>query len=150
MIEPLTQSSKEAFGFKVTGMLTADDMVGVGQCIEAQIAANGMPIGLLVDLSEMQGATWAARWEEMRFLQTHSDRIVRLAVVSDDQWEDIKEMTLVATAAMQAETRYFLSTEALHAWHWAKHGDPGEGVPVRVMYPGKGLFGDYTPEYVGI
>jgi hypothetical protein len=70
--------------------------------------------------------------------------------VSDDQWEDIKEMTLVATAAMQAETRYFLSTEALHAWHWAKHGDPGEGVPVRVMYPGKGLFGDYTPEYVGI
>jgi hypothetical protein len=150
MVEQLVASSKGAFGFEVSGTLTAEDVAGISQRIEAAIAESGMPIGLLIDLTAMQKATWVARWEEMRFLQTHSDHIARLAVVSDDQWEDIKEMTVVATAAMQAETRYFLSNERLHAWHWAKHGQPGEGIPVRVLYPGKGLFGDYTPEYVGI
>jgi hypothetical protein len=25
-----------------------------------------------------------------------------------------------------------------------------ESMPIRVMYPGKGLFQDYTPEYIGL
>ena len=150
MIERLKESHGPAIGFSVTGQLTADDMAGIAQQLELAIAEQKKPIGLLADLSAMHGATWAARWEEMRFLQRHSDHVARMAVVSNDKWEDISEMVIVATAAMQAETRYFMSNEIHHAWHWIKRGDPGEGQPVRVMYPGKGLFGDYTPEYVGL
>lgn len=150
MIERLAESNNVAYGFKVVGQLTAEDMVALGEQIDAVIAARGMPIGLLVDLSAMQGATWAARWEEMRFLQKHTDFIARMAVVSDDQWEELREQAMVATAVLQAQTQYFHSNERSHAWHWAKMGDTGPAVPVRVMYEGKGLFSDYTPEYVGI
>jgi hypothetical protein len=53
-------------------------------------------------------------------------------------------------ALLQAETRYFHSSELLHAWHWVKMTRLDEGVPIRIMYPGRGLFQDYTPEYVGL
>ena len=150
MIERLTESNERAFGFKVTGKLSAEDVAGISQQIDRVIAAQRKPIGILADLSSMHGATWAARWEETRFLQHHTNSIARLAIVSDDEWEQVKETTTVAAASLQAETLYFHSAEMHHAWHWAKMAQRDETMPVRVMYPGKGLFQDYTPEYVGI
>jgi hypothetical protein len=37
-----------------------------------------------------------------------------------------------------------------HAWHWVRMNKTNEQMPMRVMYPGRGLFQDYTPEYMGI
>ena len=150
MIEQLTGTRFPAFGFKVTGQLTADDVHALSQQIEFFIAEHKKPFGLLADISEMHGATWAARWDEMRFLQHHTNHIARMAVVANDGWQEVSEVILVATAALQAETRYFNAHELTHAWHWVRMSGSDEGMPVRVMYPGKGLFGDYTPEYVGI
>lgn len=150
MIERLKGSHGLAFGFNVTGTLTSDDVADLSHQIEQFIAEHKKPVGLLADLSAMHGASWAARWDEMRFLQRHTDQIARMAVISNDQWQELSEMVLVATAALQAETLYFHSSEILHAWHWAKMSKLDERAPVRVMYPGKGLFKDYTPEYVGL
>jgi hypothetical protein len=150
MIEKLKESRGPAFGFKVTGKLTADDMASLAREIDLALAEYQKPIGVLADLSEMHGATWAARWDEMRFLQSHTDHIARMAVVSDDEWEEIAERSLIATAALQAETLYFQTSEIRHAWAWVRMKKRDEGMPVRVMYPGKGLFQDYTPEYVGL
>jgi hypothetical protein len=150
MIEQLKESHGAAIGFKVTGKITAEDIQSVIQQIDHAIAAHKKPIGLLIDLTEMEGATWAARWAEMRFLQHHSDHIARLAVISNDGWEVISEMILVATAALQAETLYFLAPEIIHAWHWVKMNKLDESIHLRTMYPGKGLFKNYTPEYTGL
>ncbi len=150
MIERLTPNSERALGFKVTEELSVQDVANISQQIDAAIAAQKGPIGLLADLSGMHGATWAARWEEMRFLQRHTASIARLAIVSDDEWEQVAETTMVTAASLQAETLYFHSSEMEHAWHWAKMTLRDEAMPVRVLYPGKGLFQDYTPEYMGI
>lgn len=151
MIETLPQSTPPAFGFKVTGQLTADDITSLAALIDAAIAANhDKPIGLLSDITAMHGATWAARWDELHFLHHHSDFIARFAVVCDLDWQQVSEMAVNTVGGMQAETRYFLSSELDHAWHWARMGPHDDRVPVRVLYPGVGLFGDYTPEYVGI
>ena len=147
MILKLKESHGRAFGFKVTETFTADDIRDISKQIDITIAGNKKPIGIVADLSEMHGATWAARWEEMRFLQRHTDSIARLAIVSNDKWEEIAEMTAVAAAALQASTLYFLSSEIRHAWHWARMAVGEEAMPVRIMYPGKGLFQDYTPEF---
>jgi hypothetical protein len=120
MIERLKESGGPAFGFKVTGPLTSEDVAVIAPQIEFAISSHKTPIGLLADLSDMQGASWSARWEEMRFLQRHTTRISRMAVVSDSKWEEIAEMIVVASAVLQAETLYFHSTEILQAWHWAK------------------------------
>ena len=150
MIKNFEESRGPAFGFKVIGKLSADDIVDLSEKIDKAIASHGAPIGLLADLSQMEGASWAARWEEMRFLQRHSESIARMAVISDVEWQEIAEMVLVATAALQAQTLYFHSSEIHHAWHWVKMGKLDDFIPVRLMYPGKGLFHDYTPEYMGI
>jgi hypothetical protein len=102
MIEKLDESHGPAFGFKVKGKLTADDISDISTQLDFAIAQHKKPLGILADLSGMHGATWAARWEEMRFLQRHTDHIARLAVVSDNKWEEIAEMTAVATAAKTA------------------------------------------------
>jgi hypothetical protein len=151
MIEALQQSSPAAFGFKVTGKLTADDLAAIAPHIEAAIASNhGKPIGLLADLTTMHGATWSARWDELHFLRHHTDHIARFAIVCDIDWQQVSEMAVNTVAGIQAETRYYLSTELAHAWQWARSGPDDDGIPARVLYPGRGLFGDYTPEYVGI
>ncbi len=150
MIEQLKESGGPAFGFKVTGRLMPVDVADLGVRIEAAIAAHKHPIGILADVSEMHGASWAARWEEMRFLERHRDHIARMAVVCNDEWQEISEMVLVATSFLQAETVYCKPSDIAHAWHWVKMQQKDEPMPLRVMYPGKGLFQDYTPEYVGL
>jgi hypothetical protein len=150
MIEQLRESRGSAFGFKVIGTLTAEDITELAEQIESSIAANKRPIGLLADLSEMHGATWSARWDEMRFLQHHTEHIARIAVICNDEWQEVSEMMLIATAFMQAETIYCRVSEIHHAWHWVRMNAMDERMPIRVMYPGRGLFQDYTPEYVGL
>lgn len=59
-------------------------------------------------------------------------------------------MVLVASAALQAQTLYFTSSEISRALHWVKMLRRDEEMPVRIMYPGHGLFQNYAPEYVGI
>jgi len=150
MIERLKESRESAVGFKIIGKLTAEDTASLSQQIEFAMSLHKRPLGILADLSEMQGASWAVRWQEMRFLQRHSNHIARMAVICNDPWQEISEMVLVATAVLQAETLYFHSSEILHAWHWVKMNKLDEGLPTRILYPGKGLFQDYTPEYMGI
>jgi len=47
---------------------------------------------------------------------------------------------------IQAETRYYPSSEILHAWHWVKSGDAGS-VPGRTILPKGSLMSGYVPEY---
>lgn len=150
MIEKLIETRGPAYGFAVSGLLTLEDMASLTEQLDHAIGKSTKPIGLLMDLSKMAGADWPARWEEMRFLQKHSDHIARFAVIGMSDWEEIASMVLVATAALQAQTLYFRESEILHAWHWVKMGSHDEEMPQRVMYPGHGLFENYTPEYMGI
>lgn len=150
MIEKLQESHGVAYGFKVTGQLTLNDVVDLSEQINLIFGDHEKPMGLLADISDMQGADWTARWEEMRFLQHHTDHIARFAVICRDEWQELKEVVLVATAVLQAETRYFLPSEIHHAWHWVKMNKLDTSMPVRIIHPGKGLFQNYTPEYMGI
>jgi hypothetical protein len=151
MIETLKESHGPAFGFKVVGNLTTGDVAELVTRIDAAIASHGgKPIGLLADLTEMEGASWAARWGEMHFLHRHSYFIARMAVISDIDWQEVAEMVVATASGLEAETRYFHSTEIAHAWHWVRMHPHDQGMPARIMYTGTGLFADYTPEYVGI
>jgi hypothetical protein len=150
MITLLPESTRQAIGFSVSGALTADDVAELTKHIDNAIQGTKKPIGLLVDLSQMDGSTWAARWNEMRFLHQHSDGIARIAIICHDKWEELAEMVVVATAFMSAETIYCDSSQVHHAWHWVKMNPFAEGTSMRVISPGKGLFKDYTPEYTGL
>jgi hypothetical protein len=98
----------------------------------------------------MEGADWKARWNEMRFLQKYTDHIARMAVVGAVKWEEVVAMLLAGTSVLQAETRYFATSEIAQAWDWARSSKNADHVPVRRMYLGTGLFKDYVPEYADL
>jgi hypothetical protein len=150
MLEVLKESTNNALGFKVAGVLTTTDIATLSKAIVDTIHGARRPIGLLADLSEMEGATWGARWNEMRFLQTHSDHVDRIAIVCKDPWQELSEMVFAATAFMQAKTVYCSLVDIHHAWHWVKMNPMKEDTPLRLVYPGQGLFQDSAPEFAGL
>lgn len=151
MIEKLAEGGKNAFGFKVTGTLTADEI----RAFEPQFELfarrkHKHPIGVLADLSAMQRSEWSARWEELQFLSKHSSHIGRVAVVGAHSWEEVMAEILSGTVLVQAETRYYLATEILHAWHWVKTARHAEEIQVRRIFPSEGIMNNYVPEYMDV
>ena len=72
MIERLKEYSGWVFGLKVTGRVTEDEV----KTFEAQLKfaidqRKKRPIGILADLTEMDGVDLKARWEELRFLHKY-------------------------------------------------------------------------------
>jgi len=151
MIERLKESEGAAIGFKVVGRVTGDDVKAFEPQIEFLIAKRKQrPIGILADLSQMEGADWKARWDEMRFLQKYTSHIARMAVVGADKWEEVVAIVLAGTAVLQAETRYFTTQEMGAAWEWVRTSKNADRVPVRTISLASGLFKDYVPEYTDL
>ena len=151
MIERLKESGGAAFGFKVVGKLLAEEVNAFEPQIEFFIAEREKhPVGILADLTGMQGAEWKAPWNEMRFLQKFSDHIARMAVVGAHRWEEVVDVFTAGAAVLQSETRYFESSEMQHAWQWARTAKHAEDAPVRLISPATGIWKDYRPEFVGL
>jgi len=138
-------------GFKVTGKMTDEDIKGFEPQIEFLLRERKhKPIGILADLSQMRGAELKARWDEMRFLQKHTDHIARMAVVGADKWEEIVALLTAGAAVLQAETRYFHESEILRAWEWVRTAKHAEDMPIRQISAGTGIWKDYHPEYMNL
>ena len=151
MIERLKESGGAVIGFKVVGRISGEEVKAFEPQIEFVIAQRKKrPIGILADLSQMEGTDWKARWAEMRFLQKYTEHIARMAVVGADKWEEVVAMVLAGTAVLQAETRYFTMSEIDSAWEWVRTSKNADRVPIRRLYAGTGLFKDYIPQYTDL
>jgi hypothetical protein len=151
MIERLRESAGGVLGFKVSGKLTDEDIKGFEPQIQFLInERKHKPIGILADLSEMRGAELKARWDEMRFLQKHTDHIARMAVVGADKWEEVMAILTAGASVLEAETRYFDESQMLHAWEWVRSAKHAENMPVRQISAGTGIWKDYHPEYMDL
>jgi len=151
VIERLKESGGAAFGLKIAGKVSTEEVMLFLPQIEFFIAERKKhPIGILADLTEMQGAEWQSAWSELRFLQKYSDHIARLAVVGAHKWEEIVALVVTGAAILQSETRYFESSEIQHAWHWARTSTHADDAPVRLISPATGIWKDYHPEYMDI
>ena len=151
MIERLKETGGAAFGFRIVGKITSEEVKAFQPQIELFIAERKKhPIGILADLTEMQGAEWESVWNEMRFLQKFSEHIARMAVVGAHKWEEVVTLVVMGAAVLQSETRYFESSEIQHAWHWARTSKHADDAPVRLISPATGIWKDYHPEYMDI
>jgi SpoIIAA-like len=151
MIKRITEAGGSGFGFKATGAITAEDVKAIEPEIEREIArSHKRPIGILVDLTELKDVEWKARWEELRFLHKYGGPIARVAVVGARKWEELMAEVAGATVLMQADIRYFVPSETIHAWHWVKTAKFAEELPVRQLLPPGHLMSGYTPEYTDL
>ena len=151
MIQRLMESSGGVFGFKVVGHVTVGDEASILQQIQFLIKTRRKrPIGILADLSEMDGIDLAARWDEIRFLQKHSLHIARMAVVGAHPWEKVRSLFVVAAALLQAETLYFEKSEMHQAWHWVRTSKHAQDLPPARISAPDGVWKDYVPEYMDV
>jgi hypothetical protein len=135
MIERLRESSGGVIGFKVVGKMTAEDIKSFEPQLEVVVRERKhKPIGILADLSEMQGADWKAR----------------MAVVGADKWEEIAAIITAGASVLEAETRYFEKSEMLRAWEWVRTAKHAQDMPVRQISAGTGIWKDYHPEYMDL
>lgn len=147
MIERLRESDDKAFGFRVAGVVTAEDVDAFTPQLEQAILRRGKKtIGILADLSGLESVDWGARWEEIRFIARWAEHIERVAIVGAGKFESVKAQVLAGTVLIQAETRYYPQAEILHAWHWVKTGDAGVA-PGQVLLGKGALMAGYVPEY---
>lgn len=147
MIERLHESDEKAFGFRVSGTVTAEEVDAFMPQLEQAIARRGKKtLGILADLSALKSVEWRARWEEIRFLSRFAEHIERVAVVGAGTWESAKAQVLAGTVLIQTETRYYPAAGILHAWHWVKTGDAGIA-PGQAILPKSALMSGYVPEY---
>jgi hypothetical protein len=151
MIERLSESSGGVIGFKLLGNVTVEEYENMEQQIRFVIESRRKrPIGILLDLSEMDGIDLQARWEEIRFLQKYTLHIARMAVVGAHAWEKVSSMFVAAAAMLQAETLYFQQSEMHHAWHWVRTSKHAEDPPPPRISAPEGLWKDYVPEYMDV
>ncbi len=151
MIERLKESYGGVLGFKVTGKMTDEDIKGFEPQIEFLLhERKHKPIGILADLSDMHGAELKARWDELRFLQKHTDRIARMAVVGTHGWEEVMAILTAGASVLEAETRYFEKSQMLRAWEWVRSAKHAEGMPIQRISPATGMWKDYQPEYMNL
>jgi hypothetical protein len=151
MIKRIADPGGSGFGFKATGEITADDIKAIEPQIQHEIAVSHKhPIGILVDFTELKDVEWKARWEELRFLHKYGGPIARVAVIGARKWEELMADVAGATVLMQADIRYFLPSESIHAWHWLKTAKFADELPVRSLLPPGHLMSGYVPEYTDI
>jgi len=147
MIERLKESAGWAYGFKISGHITEEDVKAFEPQMKFAIDQRGKrPLGIVVDATELKDVDWSARWEELRFLHRYSDHIARVALVGASKWEEVKAMMMGATVLAEADVRYFQANEMQQAWMWARGAKHAVDVPVRQIYRG-GVWKDYQEEF---
>lgn len=147
MIERLKEYSGWVFGLKVTGRVTEDEVKTFEPQLKFAIEQRKKrPIGILADLTEMDGVDLKARWEELRFLHKYSDQIARVALVGAKPWEEVVSTVVGGTALFTAETRYFHPNEIQQARLWVQTAKHADDIPVRPIYRG-GIWRDYQEEF---
>lgn len=147
MIERLKETGGWAFGFKVTGTVTEEDVKAFEPQLKFAIdERKKRPIGILADITEMDSVDLAARWEELRFLHKYSDHIARVALVGAKPWEEVVSTLIGGTVLFAAETHYFHPDEIQQAWVWVKTAKHANDTPVRPIYQG-GIWRDYQEEF---
>lgn len=104
----------------VTGKLVEHDYEQLIQRTNELVAQHGK-INMLVELTDFEGWTTGAAWEDLKFGIEHFKHIERMALIGDSIWE--KGMTLFVKPFTSAEVKYFDRTDSKVANEWVKELD---------------------------
>ena len=141
----------EYWVFEWSGKMTAEDIKEFEPQLEVLIRERKhKPIGILADLSQMHGAELkgplgrvALPAKAHRPHRAHGRR--RRGQVGRDHGDADR-----GAAVLEAETRYFETSEMLRAWEWVRTAKHAEDMPVRQISAGTGIWKDYHPEYMDL
>ncbi|MBN1911015.1 MAG: STAS/SEC14 domain-containing protein [Pirellulales bacterium] len=122
MIEVLPLSSGNVIGVKINGKLLHADYEQFVPQLESLIQQYGS-LRFYCEISNYQGISLRAIWDETKFDVTHCRQIERCAVVGNSSWQ--KWMTnMTKVLFYKADVRYFNEDQADEAWNWVNENAP--------------------------
>jgi len=101
--------------YEIFGHFTADDMRGMLEHLEAEIAKHGK-LRLYQDVSEYGGVELAAVREKLKHMKTLWSGIERVAVVGDQRWMEI--WIGIVDPVTPQDIRYFPTDDKDAAFAW--------------------------------
>ena len=107
--------SEKVLHVRLNGRLTDADYQAFVPELEGLIAQHGS-VRLLVELSDFQGWSIGALWDDFMISRRHGDAIERLAIVGEKSWQEW--MTRMARPFLKSEVRYFDQAHAGDARRW--------------------------------
>jgi hypothetical protein len=115
MFELLPDSQGRFLAIKASGKLTDRDYKDFLPVVEAIIDRHG-PVRALFDLTEFEGWTAQAAWDDFTFGLRHRRNFERIALVGDQRWEPLAAR--MANALLPCEVRHFAAANRQIAWDY--------------------------------
>lgn len=100
----------------VSGMLRKSEMEKAQATLVQEMAHAGK-VRLLFVLDQFKGWEKGPDWGDMRFYETHGQKVERIAIVGEERWRDDALMFALADLR-KSPTRYFLPAEIDGARAW--------------------------------
>ena len=111
----IEQLSPSALALSVNGTLSQEDYKRFIPLAEECIKVHGK-VNLLVEISNFQGWSLAALWEDLKFDVRHYGDVSRLAVVGKDSSQ--KWMATLSKPFTGAEIKFYLENDVDSARQW--------------------------------
>ena len=111
----LEKTTPEYLYFLINGTLDREDYLEIIPKVNQAIERNNK-IKLLMELTDFQGWTIGAAWEDLEFRVSHVNRIECIAVVGDEQW--INGMATFVKAFPRTKVQFFEPDQREDAREW--------------------------------
>ena len=115
MIEPLSRSTGNVLGFKLSGKLHDEDYKHFVPAVD-EVLKSHEKVRLLALFQDFHGWDAHALWDDIKFAAGHFSKFERIAMVGDKKWEEW--MAKVCKPFTAATVKYFDAGELDAAWAW--------------------------------
>lgn len=117
MFAKMAESSGKVVGYKVIGVIKAEDFEKLAPEVESLIKEEGA-IRILFDMSAYESEEAKAWLKDLKFGQKFHRQIEKMAIVGDKAWE--KLIAYLAKPFYARDSKYFHTGEAEKAWAWLR------------------------------
>jgi SpoIIAA-like len=101
---------------RVSGVWKRSDFAAAQKDVAERIDAGANP-KLLVTLENFQGWERGADWNDLDFLVSHSDKIAKIAIVAEPQWE-VQALAFAGAGVRKAPVQFFWPDKLAQARSW--------------------------------
>jgi SpoIIAA-like len=111
----IDHESDDVCVLRVSGVWKRSDFAAAQKEVAGKIDAGANPRVLAI-LENFEGWERGADWNDLDFLVSHSDKIAKIGIVADPQWETA--LAFAGAGVRKAPVQFFLPNELPQARKW--------------------------------
>lgn len=138
MIEYKENQEVQIVELRISGRVTGDDIRSAASSLEQSYAKWGK-LKIYEEIGDLDGIEPRALWQDLRSVHSQSDKIAKLAVVSDKKW--VGYLTEIAEEFVDFEIEKFSRDEGQEeAFHWLNQQEVKEYGELKLRKDPRGFY----------